>query len=349
MKPRLERLRGRFLLLACAPMSGLLVSCGAVLWLVWVGPQGVLLSIFLAAAIVLLLMRALSAIWSATSLDLLEEVGRPLRVGEAIAAGRDLESAFEELQAHYELAAKQARKAQEHRRRLLAEIFHALAQPLTTLRCRLELGLRTPRSPEEYRTCLADSLDQAERTVRLILQFRNLAEIIDCGHAGETCRFDESLKIASEEIGALAEVRQIQIYVQPAPAVVVSGNGQCVSQMLFHLLQFSLDSAPAESELLARTERSRGALIFTVESKLEAATKAPDSELQARAEESGNQNPMRTLGLTVAEHILESLGGSLERDLLGDCQVLRATLPVVGVPEAPCAPELVAAHSFSSR
>jgi signal transduction histidine kinase len=57
----------------------------------------------------------------------------------------------------------------------LAELFHELAQPLTTLHCCLELSLKKVRSSKSRRD-LQIALQQAENIAKLISQLREVLE-----------------------------------------------------------------------------------------------------------------------------------------------------------------------------
>lgn len=66
------------------------------------------------------------------------------------------------------------------REELIADLFHELTQPLTTLHCCLELSLRKmPRSSESRRD-LQIALQQAESIAELISQLR---EVLDGANA----------------------------------------------------------------------------------------------------------------------------------------------------------------------
>ncbi len=66
---------------------------------------------------------------------------------------------------------------------LLRELFHGLSQPLSTLRCSLELALRRqPLTATEYRDLLQHALAQAEHAACLIVSLR---EMLESGEPGE--------------------------------------------------------------------------------------------------------------------------------------------------------------------
>lgn len=62
------------------------------------------------------------------------------------------------------------------REQLMAETFHDLTQPLTTLHCCLELCLTKIRSSSQIRTDLQIALQQAQSIAALVAQLRELAD-----------------------------------------------------------------------------------------------------------------------------------------------------------------------------
>jgi hypothetical protein len=61
-------------------------------------------------------------------------------------------------------------------REVLADLFHALNQPLAALRCSCELTLLTPRTPEQYRDCLEIAVQKTEQASLLAKGIREYLE-----------------------------------------------------------------------------------------------------------------------------------------------------------------------------
>lgn len=70
---------------------------------------------------------------------------------------------------------------------VLADLFHALSQPLTTLRCYLDLSLRRSPSSKQNRQELESALQAAESVIRLFADIRELLEGTRSG-AGQRSR-----------------------------------------------------------------------------------------------------------------------------------------------------------------
>ena len=324
MNENLHRLRTRFMLCACVP-AVLLLAAYEVVVLVWrQGSSGVLLSMFLAALVAVIVIRMVSAIWSVSAGQLLKDLCEPLRLaGHRITTSKNLESSFEELSAYLGASAKRSQRAEEQRARLMQDLFHALSQPLTSLRCQLELGLRDGRSDKEHRECLAGALEQAERTSRLTVELRDVSEAMETDVRGGCCAFGETLATVAEEIAALASIKDVRVNAQPSPPFMVAAHRERLSRALFHLLKFAVESAAPGSELSLHTMTSASGLVLTIASRASGAEDNHETEDQLE-----ELTVAVTFDLRLAEYILEALGGSLERELIDDEQILRARLPL---------------------
>ena len=321
MKENLERLRTRFVLRACVPAALLLLGYGVVVQVWRRGSSGIILSVFLAALLAVIVTRVLSAIWSVSGCELLKELRQPLRIaGHKFAASKSLDSSFEELSMYLGATARRSQRSEEQRSRLMEDLFHALSQPLTSLRCQLELGLGGSRSAEEYRDYLTRALEQVERTAGLMVQLRDVSEAMEADVGNEPRVFDETFAAVVEEITALANIKDVRMNAEPVPLLTMSSHRERLSQALFHALKFAVESAAPATEMTLRTAISGSGLIFTVVSKVASAGSTAEAEDEER-------NAPATFDLRLAEYIVEAMGGTLEREQVPDKHILRLKLP----------------------
>lgn len=327
MNGPLQPLHTRFLLRSW--IAGVLLIFGVVaVQRVWPrGPDGEVLSVFLAALLIIIVTRILTVAWSAASRELMEEIWEKLRIG-AHPLRKDLDKSFEELTAFVSAANGRTRRAEEQRMQLMDELFHALGQPLTSLRCQLEVALRNNRTAEQYRNCLAGALEQAERTAQLTVQLRQVSEALDLAASADRVRFDKTLNDVVEEMSAWGETKRVRLEVNAAPALTIAADSQRLYQLLFHVLKFSIDSAPQGTDVVARTETVTAGLIWTVASQVRSAELKGANPASDQISDEDELDASATFGLRFAEYIAEALGGSLERELLPSSQMLRVALPV---------------------
>ena len=137
--------------------------------------------------------------------------------------------------------------ARDERRELLSELFHALNQPLTTLRCALELSLQRPHSEEEYRYTMEAALQQAENVTRLTCGIRELLEGDDPGDHPQAVALDASVQEAVLDWLPVAEAAQITLLAQNLSPCQVRFEPQRLRRALFHLQEFVLHSAAGDA------------------------------------------------------------------------------------------------------
>src|SRR5246127_1379128 len=94
---------------------------------------------------------------------------------------------------------------------LLPELLHALNQPLTSLRCSLELTLLQPRDSEEYRNRLRESLRLTEDIVVLSSGIRELLDVEEPSACSGQVALDKVIESSVREVLPLAESQQMRV------------------------------------------------------------------------------------------------------------------------------------------
>jgi signal transduction histidine kinase len=96
---------------------------------------------------------------------------------------------------------------------LLADLFHALNQPLAALRCSCELALLAPRTAEQYRDCLQTALQKTEQASLLSKGIREFLE------AGEEAEEEKREKVrALPQLSLREQVREAAEHFLPVAA-----------------------------------------------------------------------------------------------------------------------------------
>ncbi len=100
---------------------------------------------------------------------------------------------------------------------VLGELLHSLSQPLTGLRCSLELSLQLPldlsieQVAEQQQASVAVALQQTEKVIGMIQLMR---EYLDAEHPGpEICpvALEPAMRSVIEELSSIAAVRGVQL------------------------------------------------------------------------------------------------------------------------------------------
>src|ERR1700756_1644481 len=132
---------------------------------------------------------------------------------------------------------------------LLPELLHALNQPLTSLRCSLELTLLQPRDSEEYRKRLRESLRLTEDIVVLSTGIRELLDVEQASGTTETVAFERVLESSVRELLPLAETRGVRLALSCPSSLPVMGDSQRYLAALLHFLGFLFSFASKSDEL----------------------------------------------------------------------------------------------------
>jgi hypothetical protein len=145
----------------------------------------------------------------------------------------------------------------------MAQLLHALNQPLTGLQCSLEVALASPRTNQQYRQRLQDGLELTERMRELVEAIRETADAQEeCDGTGETVDLRGLLREAVEDVKPMAEEKRLRIVMDisaPAGIAILAGRRR-VETLLFRFLEAALSLALLGTELKIelRQERTGG-------------------------------------------------------------------------------------------
>ena len=104
-------------------------------------------------------------------------------------------------------------------RQLISDLFHQLSQPLTTLRCSLELALLQTLTTEQYREAVGQALSQAEKASWSATAIR---ELLDAGQVGpdlEVLELRRRLRTRSAICCRWRSRQEFGLAICPAPRV----------------------------------------------------------------------------------------------------------------------------------
>lgn len=133
--------------------------------------------------------------------------------------------------------------------RFIVDASHELRSPLSNLRGTVEVALRRPRSPEEYRQTLSTSLTEIERLSRLASDLLTLSRADTGGFIVDQTICDLS-QIAAQAISAHASRAEEQHILQQLDyqgVLPVRGDPDRLRQVLDNFLDNALHHAPMNS------------------------------------------------------------------------------------------------------
>lgn len=182
-------------------------------------------------------------------------------------------------------------KAQQQ---FISDVFHAVSQPLTALRCSLELALmQQPGTLQGYRAALQDALLHAERLSNCTEFLRGMAEAEDPGTPRDI-DLNGCLNEAVEEFAPVFEYAGRRVSVGARKAMRVVADPAKLQRALFLLLDFC---AAADRDVL---------LDMKSPGRLEIRLSDPDSAQAAPGGERAKQS------LALAERMFTAMGASME-------------------------------------
>jgi heavy metal sensor kinase len=203
-------------------------------------------------------------------------------------------------------------------RQFSADASHELQTPLTILKGELEVALRSPRSPEEYRRVLTSALEESERLAHLVEGLLLLARA-DSG----VLRMDRhSMDLAPlvvdvcEQVRILAETHAVALELGPIEAITMEGDEAQLRRLLLNLVDNAIKYTPPGGRVTLTLQRDGGWAGLRVSDT--GVGLAPEEQerifqrfyraTKTRLRDEGGAG----LGLCIARSIAEAHGGRLE-------------------------------------
>jgi len=189
---------------------------------------------------------------------------------------------------------------------LLPELLHALSQPLTALRCSLELTLLQPRNSEEYRKRLRESLDLTEEITTLAAGIRELLEVEQRRSGEQRVVFDKVLQTTVRELLPVADSMGVGVSMICAPALFVHGDGDRFYKALFYMIEFFLSFSHPGDELSLQANPEGAEIVVALQLIRRLATKPGGEASKSR------RNAKTYLAFLIARRVFEVEGGRVE-------------------------------------
>ena len=200
--------------------------------------------------------------------------------------------------------------AGDERRELLSELFHALNQPLTTLRCALELELLQSHREPQSRHTIETALRQSERLAQLSSGIRALVEASEAGDQREPVALDSVLRDTVLDFQPVAESAGLAFEMDSLPACHVEAEPKRLRQAVFSLLEWLLESAAPGATVTINLAIAQDVTIIRMATSLKDAVPVPNPA--GKLAPPPTDSLPRRLQLAIARSIFEAAGGDLE-------------------------------------
>jgi signal transduction histidine kinase len=193
---------------------------------------------------------------------------------------------------------------------VLGELLHSLSQPLTTLRCSLELSI--DKVAGQQQEAVSAALEQAERVICMIRLIREYLDAELTHPTGQPIAFAPVLRAVVERLSSVAAVRQVRLKLMGASAVTIQAAETRLRLALQYLISTLMEVTPSNREISFRLGDSPS------ESVLRARVEGSSPQLDPSPSEQERRDPvsatLRRVKLAIASRMLESAGASLALD-----------------------------------
>jgi len=231
-------------------------------------------------------------------------------------------------------AAPSRASTESERQRLIADLFHALNQPLTTLRCSLELTLVQPRTPEQNAETIKLALTQAEHASWVAAGLRELVSSDDPGEEREVLELEVCLQQVVLDLLPLAEAAGVYLSVRRSSACSVFFEPLRLRRALFYLLEYALETVPRGATIKIEICEQVGEAVLSLAASSPGNTAEPAMPGAAESSDGLEQQLSRRLQLAIARSLFEAAGGELRAESSQHAFVLEVKLPVTSFPHS---------------
>lgn len=223
----------------------------------------------------------------------------------------------------------------EQMRRFTSDASHELRTPLTAIRSVGEVGLQTPRSPENYREIIGSMLEEVDRLNQLVESLLVLSRA-DAGQLKVSRQPIDLSSLAQAtvmQLHVLAEERNQRIVTLLDPAVSISGDAVLLRRAIANLLDNAIKySPPGTTVHVSASTRGRDA-VLSIRDEGPGISTADQGQIfnrffrvnRARSRETDGVG----LGLAIARWVVDAHGGHIVVESEEGCgSTFRITLPL---------------------
>jgi len=155
----------------------------------------------------------------------------------------------------------------ESQRRFMADASHELRTPISIMQGEADVTLSRPhRSEEEYRGSL-EIIQKASKKLTRVVQNLFLLARSDAGHYPiDSSRFylDEVVEACVKSVRTIAASRKIDIELEPATEMMMTGDEDLIHRMVLNLLDNALKYSEAGGRVSVRLEKRGELNVITI-------------------------------------------------------------------------------------
>lgn len=198
---------------------------------------------------------------------------------------------------------------------VLGELLHSLSQPLTGLRCSLELSLQLPldRSIEEVteqqQASVSAALQQTEKVIGMIQLMREYLDAERPAPEAFSSALAPATRSVIEELSSIAAVRGVRLRLVGTCTAAVPVPESRLRLALQYLTAALIEAQPVGGKVMLLLGEGPAGAVLRAEG---------ECGLQQKPSASSSQTALRRARIAIASRVLESSGASL---VFGGCDV----------------------------
>lgn len=210
------------------------------------------------------------------------------------------------------------RRAFAREKQAVADLSHELRTPIASLLATIDVALRKPRSPDQYRATLEDCRAIAKQLGHLVERIMTLASL-DAGTVRPAVGRADAAAVAAAcgaVIRPLAEAHGLTFVAPPAPAAGLDTDPDQLREILVNLLHNAVEYNRPGGRVELHVRRHNGRVVFEVRDTgigMTADIREKIFERFYRADPSRHATGVHAgLGLAIVKEYVDRLGGAIE-------------------------------------
>ncbi len=151
-------------------------------------------------------------------------------------------------------------------RQFSADASHELRTPLTVMRGEIELALRNPKTPEEYRQVLESSMEEILRMSSMIENLLTLAKADQGSYEVNLSEVNLGMLVRElfDDSEMLAEGKHIHVSLAKNDPITIVGDKVRLRQLFLNIIDNAIKYTPDGGAVTLSVERRNGAAVFQV-------------------------------------------------------------------------------------
>jgi signal transduction histidine kinase len=200
---------------------------------------------------------------------------------------------------------------------VLGELLHSLSQPLTGLRCSLELSLQLPldRSIEEVteqqQASVSAALQQTEKVIGMIQLMREYLDAEQPAPEAFWSALAPATRSVIEELSSIAAVRGVRLRLVGTCTATVPVPESRLRLALQYLITTLIEAQPAGGKVMLLLGEGPAGAVLRAEGERSFRRLGFRDQEQSAANSSTSVPMLRGVRLAIASRVLESAGASL--------------------------------------